>query len=91
MTRLISIQPEFVHYMPEQMESGKLYISCEFKTAIHLCACGCGHEVVTPLKPETGWQLTETDNMVSLNPSIGNFQIPCRTHYYIRANQIVWL
>jgi hypothetical protein len=92
MTRLMSIQPEFVHYAPEpkDLEFGKLYISREYNTAIHLCACGCGNEVVTPLG-YAWWQLTQTDDMVSLHPSIGNFQIPCKTHYFIRGNQIIWL
>lgn len=27
---------------------------------------------------------------VSLAPSIGNWTFPCRSHYWIRRNQIVW-
>jgi hypothetical protein len=34
-----------------------LYVSLEYATAIHACACGCGNEVVTPLSPN-GWKLT---------------------------------
>ena len=34
--------PCFVKYIPEQLEPGKIYISDEYKVAVHLCACGCG-------------------------------------------------
>jgi hypothetical protein len=27
---------------------------------------------------------------VSLDPSIGNWQFPCRSHYWIRRERIVW-
>jgi hypothetical protein len=34
-----------------------LYVSIEFATAAHSCACGCGREVVTPPGP-TDWRIT---------------------------------
>lgn len=42
---------ERVGYMPKQLEPAVLYISQEFETAAHLCACGCGVKVRTPLGP----------------------------------------
>lgn len=27
---------------------------------------------------------------VTLNPSIGNWSYPCRSHYFIQANRVVW-
>ena len=27
---------------------------------------------------------------VSLHPSIGNWSFPCRSHYWIRGNRVVW-
>ncbi|MEW1836919.1 DUF6527 family protein [Nonomuraea angiospora] len=41
----------FVEHIPERLEPGELYISFPFATAAHLCACGCGKEVVIPLSP----------------------------------------
>jgi len=79
-----------VHYMPEQLEPGILYVSDEFDVAIHLCACGCGNKVVTPLGP-TGWTFTDAPRGPSLSPSIGNYQIPCRTHYWINDGDVEWL
>lgn len=66
-----------------------LHISLRYATAVHLCACGCRRKVVTPLKP-AGWRLI-FDGAVSLDPSIGNWQYPCRSHYYIRSNRVEWL
>ena len=31
-----------VHHMPKELQPGILYVSEEFLTAAHLCACGCG-------------------------------------------------
>jgi hypothetical protein len=78
-----------VHYMPKELEPGILYVSDEFETAAHLCACGCGNKVVTPLGP-TDWSLTLKKRKPSLSPSIGNWQIPCRSHYWIRDGSIKW-
>jgi len=84
-----SFVPEYVEEMPETLEPGRLYISERFRTAAHLCACGCGSRVVTPLKPAK-WQLSEADGLVSLSPSIGRWQLPCKSHYWIRANRVLW-
>lgn len=84
-----SYVPVHVDVMPETIEAGRLYISKRFRTAAHLCACGCGSRVVTPLKPAK-WQLIENDGLVSLSPSIGRWQLPCKSHYWIRDNQVLW-
>lgn len=83
------ITPVFVEFIPEQIQTGKLYISEQYETAIHKCCCGCGEEVVTPLRA-SGWRLVKRGQSVSLNPSIGNWKYPCQSHYFIQDNQIVW-
>jgi Family of unknown function (DUF6527) len=60
-----------------------------YATVIHLCACGRGIKVVTPTSPPE-WHLTWGGDAVSLYPSIGNWQFPCRSHYWIRRNRIIW-
>lgn len=80
---------EFIEYIPEKLEEGVLYISIEYKTATHLCACGCKREVVTPISP-TDWELSFNGQSVSLNPSIGNWDFPCKSHYFIRHNSVQW-
>lgn len=81
--------PRFVEAMPEDLDSGQLYISIRFRTAAHLCACGCGTKVVTPIKPAK-WALTYDGETVSLWPSIGRWQLPCKSHYIIRRNKVIW-
>ena len=83
------IKLQKVHYMPKQLESGVLYVSYEFGTAAHLCACGCGSKIRTPLGP-TEWSVEETDAGPSVWPSIGNWQLACKSHYVIKRGEIEW-
>ncbi|MDO3578558.1 DUF6527 family protein [Ralstonia pseudosolanacearum] len=89
MAKLERLRLEHVHYMPKILEPGVLYASEEFGTAAHLCACGCGAKIRTPLGP-TEWQLEETNDGPSLSPSVGNWQQPCRSHYWIWRGEIEW-
>lgn len=81
------LQHKFVNSIPTALEQGVLYISMEYSTAIHLCVCGCGNEVVTPFSP-TDWRITFDGETVTLDPSIGNWNYPCQSHYYIDHNKI---
>ena len=75
--------------MPKELEQGVLYVSEEFGAAAHLCACSCGAKIRTPLGP-TEWSFSETPDGPTLYPSIGNWQQPCQSHYFIRNGQVVW-
>jgi len=75
--------------MPQDLKPGILYVSEEFHTAAHLCACGCGSKVRTPLGP-VGWSVEETRKGPTLRPSVGNWQKPCRSHYVITRGEVVW-
>lgn len=79
----------FVEFIPEALEEGVLYISLTYGTVSHRCACGCGREVVTPITP-TDWKLTFDGETITLSPSIGNWDYPCRSHYWIRDNCVQW-
>ena len=89
MTRQESLRHEFVEFIPEKLEEGVLYVSLLHATAMHLCACGCGSEVITPLSP-TDWQLIFDGETVSLHPSIGNWSFPCQSHYWLKRGRIRW-
>jgi len=78
---------EFVENIPESLQDGILYISTRYATAIHKCCCGCGNEVVTPLSP-VQWSLVFDGDSISLEPSIGNWNFACRSHYWITRNQV---
>lgn len=88
MMRYQRLEHRFVDGVPRQLEPGVLYISLEHGTAIHSCCCGCGEEVVTPLTP-TDWRMTYDGETVSLQPSIGNWQLKCRSHYVINRGRVV--
>jgi len=89
MTGARALQHKFVGEMPEALSPGVLYISLDFDTMAHLCACGCGHEIVTPISP-TDWKFTYNGASVTVHPSIGNWSHACRSHYIIRQGHIVW-
>lgn len=83
-----NLEHRFVQHIPDQIEPGVLYVSMEFATAAHSCCCGCGEEVVTPITP-TDWNLAFDGESVSLNPSIGNWTLACRSHYVIKRGLII--
>jgi hypothetical protein len=78
-----------VKYMPRELSPGILYVSEEYAVAGHQCACGCGNKVITPLGPAE-WTFSERNGQPTLIPSIGNWQLPCRSHYIISHGQIQW-
>jgi hypothetical protein len=84
-----TIRLERVQYMPKQLSPGVLYVSEKYSVAGHLCACGCGNKVITPLAPAE-WSFAEVGGRPSLWPSIGNWQLPCRSHYIITQGRIEW-
>ncbi len=86
-TRSITLQN--VEFMPKELQPGNLYISERFGTAAHLCACGCGAKIRTPLGP-TEWAVKQSASGVSLWPSVGNWQKACQSHYIIRDGKIIW-
>jgi hypothetical protein len=89
MSAVHSLRPEFVEAFPAVMDQEVLYISIPYNTCGHLCCCGCGQEVVTPLSPAQ-WSLTYDGQNASLRPSIGNWGLPCQSHYWIREGKVVW-
>jgi hypothetical protein len=85
----LKLRLERVVEMPKTLQPGVLYVSARFCTAAHLCACGCGAKVRTPLGP-TEWSLSVRMGQPTLRPSIGNWQLPCQSHYLITEGQIEW-
>lgn len=78
-----------VEFMPKVLEPGILYVSEKYRTAAHMCACGCGEKIRTPLGP-TDWAVREGANGPSMWPSVGSWQRPCRSHYVIRNGGVNW-
>lgn len=86
--KIRTLKPAYVESFPKVLEEGTLYISRTFSTACHLCCCGCGTKIVTPVRP-TEYRLVDTDARVSLYPSVGNWNHPCQSHYVIRKGRVI--
>jgi hypothetical protein len=89
MKRATVLTHELVEYIPDDLKDGTIYVSMAFATVAHKCCCGCGNEVITPLSP-TDWKLIFDGQSISLDPSIGNWNFPCQSHYWIRQDKVVW-
>ena len=89
MRERILLAYKFVEFIPRELEPNTIYVSITYATAIHNCCCGCGNRVVTPLSP-ADWRLIFDGRTISLEPSIGNWNFPCHSHYWIRNNRVVW-
>jgi hypothetical protein len=85
---ITAVEPVFVKIIPRELRAGALYISMEYGTVVHSCCCGCGEEVVTPLTP-TDWRIEYDGESITLRPSVGSWTLPCRSHYFIRANKVI--
>jgi hypothetical protein len=83
------LKPRYVDFIPKELEDGVLYISQRFQTASHRCACGCGTKIVTPFR-NAEYTLVVKGDRVSLSPSIGNWNHPCQSHYWIKDNAVMW-
>jgi hypothetical protein len=89
MSRTETFEPRFVDQLPDDLETGVLYISMGFATAAHSCACGCRSRVLTPLRANRWWMTFDGDR-VWLCPSIGNWNFDCKAHYWIQGNAVRW-
>ena len=78
-----------VEFMPKDLENSVLYVSEKYRTAAHLCACGCGEKIRTPLGP-TEWSVARDAVGPTLYPSVGSWQRPCRSHYLITNGTVRW-
>lgn len=87
MLRKKKLKHQFVDSVPATLQEGVLYVCPKHNIVSHLCACGCGHRIDTPLDPKE-WKLTYDGETISLYPSIGNWDLPCRTHYFITNNNV---
>ena len=90
------LRPGFVEEIPDNLEPGINYISLIYHTSAHLCPCGCGSEIALPLHyincPNPNgrwWEITINNGLVTLDPSVGNFHLPCKSHYWIQNNKII--
>jgi hypothetical protein len=84
--KTVEIEPVFIETIPDILEENKIYISEQNKVSIHLCLCGCKTEVVLIIG-YPHWNHFIKNDKLTIVPSIGNFQIPCKSHYVITNNK----
>lgn len=89
MSSVERLAPRFVDNVPEALKAGVLYVAAEHGVMMHLCACGCGSEVSLPLSP-IDWRLSFDGETISVSPSVGNWSLPCRSHYVIDHSHVRW-
>ncbi|MFQ6600320.1 DUF6527 family protein [Flavobacterium sp. C3NV] len=84
-----TISLKLITHLPIKLDANVLYVSEEFEIAGHLCPCGCESKIITPLGINE-WSLSVIEEKPTLKPSIGNWQLPCQSHYWIRRGEILW-
>lgn len=84
----MKLKLQITETIPEEIEEGILYVSFTYWTTAHKCGCGCGQKVVLQLSPKH-WAITLNGESVSMYPSVGNWQLPCRSHYWIDEGRII--
>ena len=84
----MKLKLQLTETIPEDIEEGILYVSLTYWTTAHKCGCGCGQKVVLRLSPKH-WSITLNGEAVSMYPSVGNWQLPCRSHYWIEEGRIL--
>ena len=87
----MNLPPSWILVIPSNLDDGIMYICLNCNVIVHKCACGCGEKTVTPIDRNYGWIMKYDGQTVTLRPSIGNFSIPCNSHYYITENRVEWI
>jgi hypothetical protein len=78
-----------VHYIPENFDPGVFYYSEVYAIAGHLCPCGCGNKVITPIDADH-WSYTQTDGKPTLYPCLENHHLPCNSTYWLIFGEVLW-
>lgn len=84
------VEHRYVRSVPAQLEPNTLYVSRKYDLVMHLCMCGCGTKVVTPLGPAE-WSVREHAGKITLRPSVGTSGQTCKSHYLITNSEVRWL
>jgi hypothetical protein len=74
--------------LPSQVGPFEFHYSRRFEMAALACACGCGHRVMLNLLDQH--QLTITEGVPTVSPSILVSDAPCLSHFFVREGQVEW-
>ena len=86
--KTVMITPIFGEFIPPygELKDNCIYISETYKTSTHKCFCGCGEIVILPFG-EFFWKLENQNNKITISPSVGSFNLKCKSHYIITRNK----
>lgn len=84
----MSYRVEHVDRLPAYLEEGIVYTSEEYEVAALKCACGCGHKVTLLLGD--GHEVRDFGGRADIWPSIGVWDAPCRSHFFIKNGEVLW-
>ena len=79
---------ERVHRLPEALAENVVYVSDEYELAALKCACGCGHRISLLLGD--GHKVDEFEGLADISPSIGVWDSPCKSHFWVRNGKVLW-
>jgi hypothetical protein len=79
---------EKVERLPAALDDNVVYVSEEFELAALKCACGCGHRVNLLLGD--GHTVNDVQGLADIWPSIGVWDAPCRSHFWIQSGRVLW-
>ena len=79
---------EKVERLPAVLDNNVVYVSEEFELAALKCACGCGHQVNLLLGD--GHTVNDVQGLADIWPSIGVWDAPCRSHFWIQSGRVLW-
>lgn len=88
----VTLVPCFVQSIPkeaDEIKDGYLYICLRYNMIVHRCPCGCNGLSEIGLNRRTRTFIYDGVG-VTLEPSVGARALPCRSHYWIRDNQVLW-
>jgi hypothetical protein len=79
---------ERVERLPSALDDNVVYVSEDYEVAALKCACGCGHRVTLLLGD--GHTVKEVSGSADVYPSIGVWDAPCRSHFWLRNGEVDW-
>lgn len=72
---------------------GVLYIGRISHEIKFYCPCGCGTIITLPTSGKTNRSVMIDGNeaTVTIEPSFRHDDLPCKSHYFIRDNKVLWV
>jgi len=88
--QLIRMETVYVDRLPmkSEMEAEKVYMAENKTQATHLCPCGCGTEILTPLGRGGYRALENSDESLTISPQIEHS--PCSNNYKLYKGYVIW-